>query len=91
MRLIDLHPRWLSVNARRHGMGMTFRCPHCDLHLVVWFTNPVDGGPPINHELYTGRLWARSGEFDDMTLFPTIHVADHWRGFVHRGVLNEQT
>jgi len=46
MRLTDLRPRWITDSSNRSGMGMGFQCPHChNVRLVVWFSNPVDGGP----------------------------------------------
>jgi hypothetical protein len=80
-------------------MGLSFRCPHCERRLAVWFENPVDGGPSIDPATHRGPLWKRSGDdFDLLTLTPTIDakerdpetreiVAVHWHGYIDRGML----
>jgi|SRR5271155_4039559 len=98
MRLLDQDPRWLTTGYLRHGMGVSFRCPHCDTRLAVWFVNPLDGGLPIDTETHAGQRWTRSGaDFDTLTLFPSINAKEkdpvteitivHWHGFAHRGAL----
>ncbi len=93
MRLADLNPRWcidterlngvILWDPRRHGMGVSFRCPHlgCRHRLGVMFTNPLDAGAPA----LEGRLWQRTGEtFDTLTLESIIDasVAGHWIGAI---------
>jgi len=109
MRLIDLEPRWAmdadivigGVSRHyddRHGMGLSFECPHCVareratgdkrvVRLGVYFSNPVDGLPPTDDATH---LWQRSGEtFDDLTLTPSIDASNdgHWHGFITNGAI----
>ena len=86
MRLDELSPRWLAKGDKRHGMGVSFRCPHCLIRLYIWFSNPIDGGLPVSVGDHPGKLWARSGtDFQTLTLYPTLNN-EHWHGFLHRGV-----
>lgn len=99
MHLLDQEPRWLTTGHLRHGMGVSFRCPHCTVRLAIWFVNPLDGGPPIDAGAHVGQRWNRSGaDFDTLTLFPSINAKEkdpvtkettimHWHGFIHRGAL----
>lgn len=60
----------------RNGMGISFECPiHGDGHrLVVCFSNPVDGGPPVQE----GKLWQRTGNtFDTLTLTPSVDASHY--------------
>lgn len=109
MKLRDLAPHW-AVDADiviggiarhyegRHGMGVTFACPHCvalhpgDLErggpvqfLGVWFMNPIDGGPATDD---AQTLWARVGDiFDTLSLSPSIDASGvgHWHGHISSG------
>jgi hypothetical protein len=108
MRLVELEPRWLVIAVRyppdrarpavvRHGMGISFLCPHCeDQRLVVMFSNPLDGGPAEALEpdperpgsLRPTRLWQRNGRtFQSLTLSPSIDVSasGHWHGVIVDG------
>ncbi len=99
MRLADLDPRWLASGPKRHGMGVSFRCLHCDIRLAVWFENPLDGGPSIERSSHRGPLWKRTGDaFDTITLTPSIDAKErdpetravimvHWHGFIADGAL----
>ena len=99
MRLLDFNPRWLAVSRDRHGMGVSFRCPHCSLlRLAVWFENPLDGMAAIDPTIHKGPLWSRSGQnFETLTLVPSIDAEEkdeesgvtvmHWHGFIHKGSL----
>lgn len=91
MKLTDLDPSWATDCNGRHGMGITFRCPVHELgcYQGVWFTNPVDGGPPVGGG---HLLWQRTGDtFEALTLTPSIHVkwaqdgSTHWHGYVTNG------
>lgn len=97
MKLLDLQPHWGidadivigGVNRHdedRHGMGITFLCPHCrEVRLAVFFANPVDGKFPADDATH---LWQRSGEaFEDLTLSPSIDASrhGHWHGFIQNG------
>ena len=93
MRLSELNPRWCAAGDSRHGMGITFECPHCRTQrLGVWFVNPIDGGPK-EHELIEdhhmgGPEWTRTGTtFDDLSLSPSIDASafGHWHGYITNG------
>ena len=97
MRLTELNPRWamdadIVVGGQtrhdddRHGMAITFDCPHCRTErLAVFFANPLDGKPPTDAP---GYLWHREGStFEDLTLTPSVDASDHghWHGFIRNG------
>jgi hypothetical protein len=97
MRLTDLDPRWgidadiviggvLRHYENRHGMCVSFECPHCrTIRLAVWFANPIDGLPPTDDAKH---LWQRTGEtFENLTLSPSIDASKdgHWHGFLTNG------
>lgn len=101
MNLTELHPRWvveheygeydeqLKTAPKRHGMGISFLCPHCkEARLAVMFENPVDGfRPPYVKQ----NLWKRSGEsFENMTLTPSIDASEcgHWHGHITNGQIS---
>lgn len=97
MKLTDLDPNW-AVDADiviggvkrhyddRHGMAVSFLCPHCrQTRLAVWFANPIDGLPPTDD---AETLWQRSGEsFENLTLSPSVDASKfgHWHGFIRNG------
>lgn len=99
MQLTELNPRWCmdadivigGVNRHyeeRHGMAITFDCPHCRKErLGVWFANPIDGLPPTDD---AAHLWQRSGEtFETLSLSPSVDASahGHWHGFITNGVV----
>ncbi len=71
------------------------------MRLAVWFTNPIDNGPPIDSRTRKLPLWNRVGErFDVLTVTPSIDarshdpstpgaVIQHWHGFILNGLLLE--
>jgi hypothetical protein len=96
VRLIDLEPRetidadivvggQLVHDGNRHGMGLSFLCPHCrQVRLGVFYKNPIDGRVPSDD----GLLWTRSGDtFDTLTLSPSIDASKHghWHGVITNG------
>jgi hypothetical protein len=97
IRLAELSPEWLPWQGR-DKCGIRFRCP-CDecggagAMIVVWFENPVDGGPTVPempYETETGlsSRWNRFGEtFETLSLSPSIDasISGHWHGFVTNG------
>lgn len=107
MKLTDLDPRWamdadivIGGVARhypdRHGMCVTFECPHCVdreqrtgdkrvQRLGVWFNNPIDNLPPTDDATH---LWQRTGEsFENLTLSPSVDASSdgHWHGHITNG------
>ena len=92
IRLTDMEPAWLTTGDGRHGMGVTFNCPHCDGNqsIGVFFANPIDGGPPAPPDVDPSPRWQRTGDtFDTLTITPSIDVSrsGHWHGFVTNGNL----
>jgi hypothetical protein len=96
MRLVDLEPHWamdadilvgdaILHDADRHGMGVTFLCPHCRVtRLGVFFRNPIDGKGASD----APRLWQRTGDtFEALSLSPSIDASahGHWHGFIQNG------
>jgi hypothetical protein len=92
-RLADADPVFAVGPSGRKGIGLLFNCPiHSDeCFTYVPFTNPLDGGPPLEQDQLT---WARSGEtFDTLSISPSIHKLGEkigegeceWHGFVTNG------
>lgn len=99
MKLTELEPRWamdadIVIGDRvvhdedRHGMGVTFLCPHCrSTRLGVFFRNPVDGKLPSD-DYDALHLWQRTGDtFETLTLSPSVDASahGHWHGFIKNG------
>jgi len=102
LKLVDLEPRWTvgsdeDCHVDRQGMGIGFNCPiHRNHRLVVFFSNPIDGGQPCKSVQF---LWGRTGEtFETLTLKPSIDASSNavqfgdgmiqtpcWHGFVTNG------
>ena len=103
MKLIELNPRFLGAGGEgitnadglpapeREGVGVIFTCPcgKCDeFHeCYVPFTNPLDGGSPIDGH----PTWQRTGDtFETLTLTPSILRSVNkggcgWHGFITNG------
>lgn len=87
MRLVDYDPQWVS-EGNRQGMGVRFRCPHCETNLVIWFSNPLDKGQPPDRIRHRAPLWKRTGDtFETLSLVPSINAIGHWHGMVSNGDL----
>lgn len=99
MKLSDLDPRFVGSGGdgitdalgnpapKRIGVGVLFECPcgTCGTEIYIPFTNPLDGGEPVNDGHAT---WLREGEnFETMTLSPSILRIGGcgWHGFVRNG------
>jgi hypothetical protein len=94
VRLTELAPRWLGMEGR-HGMGISFTCPHChgkaglQQRLAIGFHNPLDGKPPYSFPGFL--LWQREGEtFDDLSISPSVDASrsGHWHGFIRNGEIH---
>lgn len=114
MNLTELNVRgvasYADKDSERRGMGMGFTCPHCYLlfkagkiawpqRLVVWFANPIDGGPPqppepipegppeaVKAAQMRNNRWQRTGEdLATISLSPSVDCEGHWHGFVTNG------
>jgi hypothetical protein len=91
MKLTELDPGWIVEKPGRQGMGVSFMCPCCrDIHLAVWFANPIDGGPPAHSDIDPKPRWVRTGEtFETLTVTPSIDASQsgHWHGYIRSGEL----
>lgn len=113
MRLTDLNPKWFNEGGGRSGQGVSFDCPHCvaaghvrggrTQRLGVPFTNPLDGGAPVDLKaprswwpalgsdtIPDGTHWQRTGDtFETLTLSPSVDASasGHWHGFVRNGAI----
>jgi hypothetical protein len=87
MRLAELRPRWISRIAGRHGMGLTFLCPHCATEqLEIFFENPADGGPADPEPGPRWTLHEKGREsFEGVTVSWSIRVSGHWHGMIENG------
>ena len=82
-----------SPAPQRTGVGVALDCPcgKCDEYhwLFVPFTNPIDGGPAVEH---LGRpTWQRTGDtIETLTLSPSILRSIEkggcgWHGYIENG------
>jgi hypothetical protein len=96
--LSSLRPAWAALPGRT-GMGVELDCPRhpfaASERPVVWFENPVDGGPPRDGVELANVLLDEPGaqvELERLTLLPTaggcVRIG-HWCGWVADGVLTE--
>jgi hypothetical protein len=95
VKLTELEPSWCSQGSDRHGMGISFLCPHChETHLAVWFTNPLDGGPPIDDEHRPFKYLRTGDTFETLTLRNpnsagphsiNFESSGHWHGHITNG------
>ena len=70
------------------------------MRLIVWFENPIDGGPSLDPTHHRAPLWKRRGEtFETLSLQPAINanerdpdtgavVTQHWHGYITDGQLH---
>lgn len=90
MKLVDLHPEWVS-HAGRTGEGFACDCPcgGCEAgRLWIPFSNPIDGLPKSPE--ISG--WERTGDtFETLTVKPSIqrNGACTWHGFLTDGVFRK--
>lgn len=89
MKPTDLDPRWASADGR-HGQAVSFDCPcGCRERLIVPFSNPIDGGAPMQTKRRDGKdapLWTRTGDtFETLTPSPSIDSPKHWHGHIRAG------
>ncbi len=90
--LKDLDPGWETIDGR--VVGVLFQCPHCrGQHVLCYFANPPDGGPPIDPSVDPGIFrWRRTGTtFDDLTLSPSVDGSrnGHWHGWLENGLCTD--
>lgn len=94
MRLVDLEPRWFSVDGVR--IGLTFLCPHClEMRLGVAFHHHGQAAMEDQYILAhhgandSQHIWDLQGQedFPSLTLSPSIDAskAGHWHGFITNG------
>lgn len=93
MRLVELNPRWYTMDGSPDLVGVTFDCPCCrKIRLGVLFKEEIDrdGLPNDTHWTRAGTKWHREGEiFEDLTLSPSIDASHfgHWHGNVTKGAI----
>lgn len=53
-RLTEFDPKWIDSDEGRRGLGFTMTCAnrHCAGRMIVFFANPLDGGPA-----FEGSTW----------------------------------
>lgn len=96
MRLVDLNPRWLVLEAGGPIVGLNFDCPHCqNTRLAVCFHHTgaaaaEDGYILAHHGADDAQhIWdlAGQGDFETLTLAPSIDASKsgHWHGFIQGG------
>lgn len=69
------------------AQGIMFDCPNpaCGHVLIVWFANPIGGGPAAPPDCAPTPRWQRTGEtLATLTLTPSILV-DCWHGYIRNG------
>jgi hypothetical protein len=72
MKLSELSPVWLHASPDRKGQGFSF--VYKGRQFLVFFKNPLDGGPPI----FGQYLHERTGDtFDDMSLSECLNLNGH--------------
>lgn len=76
---------WIHAKPNR-VIGVAFHCPKatCGWRLAVFFTNPPDGGPPIEHRVTRERT---GDTFETLTLAagPNTCPCGHWEGAIRDG------
>ena len=80
-----------GVAQRRRGTAIWCECPcGCDSSLVIPLANPLDGGPADPRGAW-GAInfrWVRQGDdFDSLSLSPSVHVINHWHGWITQGLV----
>jgi hypothetical protein len=79
MRFADLNPLWVNdVDGVRIGVGVEFDCPRgCPHRLMIFFANPIDGGPPLDSTYHPAYRFNRlSEDLIGLTIMPAVHWKD---------------
>jgi hypothetical protein len=94
MKLIELKPRWYSLEPNGPHVGMTFLCPHCHkerLGILLCRRGRqamIDDYIKARHGR-KGYIWTVVGseDFLTLTLTPSIDasLSGHWHGFITNG------
>ncbi len=93
MKLTDLDATFVdaSANGFVHGpeckQGVLFDEPAgSGGKLLVWFANPIGGGPAAGREHTPSPRWTRTGEtLETLTLSPSVNVIGGWHGWIRNG------
>lgn len=99
MQLLDLDPRWFSLEIDGKKTGLTFECPHCrNQRLGVLFHHR---GSESVDDLYirshhggdsSATIWNLDSDesFSNLTLSPSVDASSsgHWHGFIRNGSIS---
>jgi hypothetical protein len=94
VRLIDLEPRWYTLEDRDVRVGFSFDCPHCTLvRLGVAVHDKghrvLGAAKEVTHPPAEGRVWeiTAGNSFQDISLQPSIDASQvgHWHGHITNG------
>jgi hypothetical protein len=89
--LSDLDPRWIDRPLdSRWKVGVSFRCTHCSERCLIFFKNPLDGGPPKGASRLC--LWTVVGgsDFSDLHVVPSVDWKDHMHASLVQGRVEEE-
>lgn len=77
MRFSELKPEFTRLSDD-HGR-VWFNCPHCGMRQYLPFERGNGKDSPA--------IWGWNGEWDPekVTFSPSIHLFDHWHGYVKNG------
>lgn len=88
----NFNPEWLPPDPDvfgRWGMGLEIDCPtHIGCRLHLWFSNPVDGGPPMKVGGNVRRLYMRLGHgFGDIGIREKVDAGRCGVFWIREGLL----
>ena len=97
MKLLELEPRWFSVDGL--CCGLSFNCPCCintekatRLAIAVHHHGlEAQEDIAIHIKLPNQNIWTiESDNFESMTIYPSINasVHGHWHGFIKNGEIS---
>lgn len=92
MKLLELNPRWFTLENDGPIVVLTFDCPHCrQERLGVIFhargEEAIQDAYIMTHSPMTNHIWAKDGDFTDLTLSPSVDASHsgHWHGYIING------
>lgn len=93
MKLVDLNPRYISLNNYNEILGITFDCPCClntekATRLAIYFVKDIIG----NHgeAIHVNNIaWEviNLNDFNNISVSPSVDASNekHWHGFITKG------